>query len=577
MNRLLASFNGVAALRGAIGLAQGIALVALLAAGEQKASPGDRPELLWPLVAVVIFIPLLAVIGIGNVRWRRLVIWLVAATLLSAGVAYQAAFQGYWDARWPFWAWTWLFLPFLLLIINALVTAGDIDRKAIASYPTYFDVAWKQVTQFALATLFVGSFWILLRLGAELFRAIRIDAFVELIDERWFWIPATTAATAVSLHLTDGELGLVRAARSLLLNLLAWLMPLLVLIGLAFLLALFATGLEPMWATKVATVSLIAATMFLILLINSHFQDGEPHGGRSRLLIYSRFAGALMLVPLVALAAYGLGLRVEEYGLTPKRVLAMAMLFVLACYAVGYAIAAVASGLSLGNLRTANVLTAFVSVAVLLAILTPLADPARLSVANQVGRLLSGRVPLEQFDFRFLQRDSGRYGQEALASLKAGKGGLDTAKIDELAKSSVGESGPPPEATEATRQANITMVRPPGAAIPTEFLQADWNNFRQSWRLPSCLTMAKRGCEGFLVDLTDRGPPAIVLFDGRQASVFLKGAEDKWELAGEIANLHCKGVIEALRSGDFKTVPSAFKDIEANGSRWPVTPYCGPW
>jgi hypothetical protein len=354
-------------------------------------------------------------------------------------------------------------------------------------------------------------------------------------------------------------------------------MPLLVLIGLGFLVALLFTGLEPLWATKVATASLIAAATLLILLINSHFQDGEPHGGRSRLLIYPRFVGALMIVPLVALASYGLGLRVEQYGLAPSRVLAMAMLFVLACYSMGYAIAAVASGLSLGNLRTTNVLAAFVSVAVLLAILTPLADPARLSVANQVGRLLAGRVPLEEFDFRFLQRGSGRYGQEALESLRAGKGGLDRAKIDELAKSAVGESGPPPEATEASRQANITMVRPPGAALPGEFLRFDWNNFRQSWRLPSCLTMAKQGCEGFLVDLTDRGPPAIVLFDGRQASVFLKSADGKWELAGEIANLHCKGAIEALRSGDFKTVPSAFKDIEANGSRWPILPYCGPW
>jgi hypothetical protein len=577
MNRLIASLNGVAALRGLIGFAQGIALFVLLEASQQKAGPGDRPEFLWPFLTVAIFIPLLAVLGIGNVRWRRLVIWLVSAALLCGGIAYHAAAQGYWDAGWPFWAWTWLFLPGLLFIANALVTAGDADRRVVATYPTYFDVAWKQVTQLALALVFVGSFWILLKLGAELFRAIRIDAFAELLHQNWFWIPATTAATAVALHLTDAELGLVRAARSLLLNLLAWLMPLLVLIGLAFLLALAVTGLEPLWATKVATASLISAATLLILLINSHFQDGEAHGGRSRLLIYPRFVGALMLVPLVALASYGLGLRIQQYGLTPSRVLALAMLFVLACYAVGYAIAAVGSGLSLDKLRTTNVLTAFVSLAVLLAILTPLADPARLSVANQVGRLLAGRVPLEEFDFRFLQRGSGRYGQDALARLKSGAPGLDAAKIDELAKASVGESGPPPEATEASRQSNIKMVRPPSAVLPAEFLRFDWNNFRQSWRLPSCLTMAKRGCEGFLVDLTESGPPAIVLFDGRQASVFLKDTEGKWNLVGEIANLHCKGAIEALRSGDFKTVPSAFKDIEANGSRWPITPYCGPW
>jgi len=146
-----------------------------------------------------------------------------------------------------------------------------------------------------------------------------------------------------------------------------------------------------------------------------------------------------------------------------------------------------------------------------------------------------------------------------------------------LAKAAVGQGAPPPAATEASRKANIKMVRPPDATLPAEFLQADWNNFKQIWRLPSCLVMASRSCEGFLVDLTGDGAPEIVLFDGMKALVFAKNADGSWTLAGQIANLHCKGAIEALRSGDFETVPSAFKDIKANGSSWPIMPFCGPW
>lgn len=208
--------------------------------------------------------------------------------------------------------------------------------------------------------------------------------------------------------------------------------------------------------------------------------------------------------------------------------------------------------------------------------MTPLADPARLSVADQIGRLQAGRVSQDKFDFFFLQRGSGRYGKDALARLKAGASGPDAARIEELAKDAIGESGPPPEATEASRRANIKMMRPADATLPAEFFQEDWNNLQQSYRLPSCLTWGNRSCEGFLVDLTGDGSPEIVLFDGQNALVFAKDGHGKWALAGEIANLHCQGAIEALRSGNFETVPSAFKDIQANGARWPILPFCGP-
>src|SRR5262249_57903934 len=128
---------------------------------------------------------------------------------------------------------------------------------------------------------------------------------------------------------------------------------------------------------------LISAATLLILLINSHFQDGETQSGRFRILIYARFAGALMLVPLVALAAYGLGLRIEQHGLTPARVLALAFVILLACHALGYAITAIVSGPALNGLRITNIVSAFLSVAVLIDTLAPVSYPARLSTPTQ--------------------------------------------------------------------------------------------------------------------------------------------------------------------------------------------------
>ncbi|MBS0518632.1 MAG: DUF4153 domain-containing protein, partial [Proteobacteria bacterium] len=54
---------------------------------------------------------------------------------------------------------------------------------------------------------------------------------------------------------------------------------------------------------------------------------------------------------------------------------------------------------------------------VLIAISTPLADPARLAVQAQYSRLVSGRVGPDAFDYGLLRFEGARYGREALERL----------------------------------------------------------------------------------------------------------------------------------------------------------------
>jgi hypothetical protein len=579
MNEPLASARTVAAGRLLLAAIQGGALWWLRDAVANEAWPATDNELFNLLLAVALFVPFVAIAGLGNLRPTTLIAWLVIAAALAAYLGFHA---GYREGRSPdmphslFDDW----LPFvcslagLFFIAHALVQAGDIDRRWIARFPTYFDVAWRQATQLGLAAVFVGVFWIVLELGAWLFRLIGIRIFTTIIERDWFWIPATAVAVSMAFHLTDSRAVMVRGTRALVLGMLSWLMPVMVLIGLAFLAALSVTGLEPLWDTRQATVSLLASAILLILLINSHFQDGGPENNRPRLLSVARSVAAVMLTPLVVLAAFGLMLRVEQYGWTPRRIVALAVVVALAWHAMGYLVAVVRSGTALRDLPVTNVLSALGIVVLMLALMSPLADPARLSVADQMSRLQAERTSLEKLDYFFLQRRAGRYGEEALARLKAAASPADAARIEELANAAVGRVPPPQPATETTRRNNIKMKHPANATLPTDFLQGDWNNYKQNWRLPSCLIRTDLTCEGFLVDLTGGASPEIVLFDGMKASVFAKGARGKWMLAGEVANLHCKGAIEALRSGNFETVPSAFKDIRANGTQWPITPFC---
>ena len=127
---------------------------------------------------------------------------------------------------------------------------------------------------------------------------------------------------------------------------------------------------------------------------------------------------ALVIVPLVVLAAYGLSLRVRQYGWTPERITAAACVVVAACYAIGYAVVTLLSRGSLRGLEAVNVTTAFVIIGVLLALFSPVADQIRISVNDQVSRLEAGRLPSNQFDFGFLRFKAGRYGLAALNQSK---------------------------------------------------------------------------------------------------------------------------------------------------------------
>ncbi|MEJ0043559.1 MAG: DUF4153 domain-containing protein [Rhizomicrobium sp.] len=80
----------------------------------------------------------------------------------------------------------------------------------------------------------------------------------------------------------------------------------------------------------------------VVVLLNTAFQDGSPEHSRAWIFRYAQFAAALVLVPLVTLAAYAVWLRVAQYGWTVERVVTAATVLIALCYAFGYAAAAFA-------------------------------------------------------------------------------------------------------------------------------------------------------------------------------------------------------------------------------------------
>lgn len=539
----------------AIGLAQGLGLYALMEWREPQMDPFMAAAwvTLW-------FIPILIVGGLGALRWLTLAAWALAATALAAGLAWYDV------ARLPegehdYWYGPrvmYLIVPLLLFVGHHLVAAGDEARRWIAPYERYFDLGWRHGAQLVLALLFTGAFWAVLMLGAAMFDLIGIDFLSELVSKTWFSYPATCTVFALAIHLTDLRSGLVRGARALGLVLLSWLLPAMTGLAAAFFVALPFTGLEPLWATRAATALLLSAAATMVVLVNAAYQDGEQ--SPNIVLRWSARLASLLKTPLAVLAAYALYLRIDQYGLTPDRIFALAVLAVGACYALAYAIGAFWPRW-MKPLEIGNVASAVVVMAVTVALFTPIADPARLSVDDQMRRLASGRVAPEQFDVTFLRFDGARYGRAALERLRADQSSEERRALGERAAAAIElrNRWEGRRLVEHPQQPHFITMRPPGAELPAGF------GANAVGMVEHMCREATAPCDGYLLDLDSDGENEVIVGRNSMFWVYAKSGETIWRQIGSLI-IDAEGQ-EILQRGEGRVVPSLMGDLMLGDQR----------
>ena len=551
-------------IRLAIGLFQGLAVYGLHRAWDLKVWPAREPGLFWALALLAIMVPLLVLGSLGQLRRVTLIVCTLAGSAMLTALALYGVWrqvEGPGPTTLP--VQVWLAAAGALFIGHHLLAAADQERRWIATYRFYFDTAWKSGIQLALAVAFVGVFWAVLHLGAALFAVIKITAFREVIAKDWFAIPATAVVFAGAVQLTDVRVALTRGIRTVALTLLSWLMPLMALIAGAFLAALPFTGLKLLWATHSATSILLGAAAALIVLINAAYQDGDADRRPNVVLRWAGRLATLVLVPMVGLAAYGLFLRVGQYGWTPDRIIASACALVAAGHAIGYVIAAVMPGPWMKRLELTNVAMAFVSMAVIIALFTPIADPARISVADQVRRLESGRISPDAFDFEFLRSKAGRFGAAALERLKTVKSGRYAVAIALSAHA-------PPLATpdgamvsKAPMLAADIKVFPKGKTLPDSFKRQDWS--RNGVSGGPCFDSAEP-CEALRIDLDGDGADEILLANDYSARVYILAGQGEWDAIGAIP-IPNEQTRLALQEGHFQLVKPRWQDVVVGGRR----------
>lgn len=553
------------------GLLQGLALYALYFAAEHGSWPRTLPAVFGALALAAGYAPVVVLAGVGRLAKRTLALWTLAATLALALLGWHDVARQVLEPHEqpPFLTFpTLAFSAAALFIAHHLIVPAARTRRWVAAYHDYFDGTWKAGVQLALSLGFTGVFWLLLHLGAALFRIIGLGLLDDLLGEAWFSIPVTCLVFATAVQLTDVRDGLIRGVRTVALMLLSWLLPVIAVLVAGFLLALPFTGLDGLWGTRSATALVLSSAAALIILINTAYQDGRPDNLPPRALRVGVRAASVLVAPLVGLAFWGLMLRIGQHGLTPDRIIALACASVGAVYAVGYLLAAVRRGAWMKPLERTNVAAAVLSVAVILALFSPLLDPARLSAANQTARLERGAVAAGDFDFDFLRFESGKAGAAALDRLTRS----EDAEVARLAKAAQQRPrriySSPAELRRQAREVRLVPVE--GQATPESFSA-------QIEGLSDLLIFCAhdRPCLLRRLDLDGDGREEVLVTTARMVMAFGQDQDERWRALGRYAadcGIPWRDTIESEFRGGVTTASPALPDLVIGGQRMRLQP-----
>ncbi|HTR84183.1 MAG TPA: hypothetical protein VMI56_06870 [Reyranella sp.] len=374
--------------------------------------------------AAAIVVPLLAVIGLGEMRPRTLVGWLAVAAILCFGLGWHWQYSAHpiKPLNRIFGEVTLMFtLAGLLGLGHCLVAAADVDRRWIGRYETCFDVATLLgVRALLVLLLFVLAVASLSSLGM----VVLILAPV---------LPALTLAASAAFP------GIARRLRDLLLVLLNWFAaPALLVASLVLLAVSLCQGWRPRWVAGDAETYLLAALVIVILIASLSGPTGHPVGRFASVLRVFRIALVLVLLAALAIAAEDLAAAWRR-GPVGARTISLTGWWGWAAFcAAGYVVCAARSGLAMRGLPLLHIATVLLGLLLATAMLTPLADPDRLAVAWRVPPLEAGATPPYAFDYGYLGM-SGGYGYAALKRLATLRGGPNADEIARRAKEALKE------------------------------------------------------------------------------------------------------------------------------------------
>ncbi|MBX8494673.1 DUF4153 domain-containing protein [Pseudomonas cichorii] len=455
-------------------------------------------------------------------------------------------------------------------ICSAFIQSWPSGNRLHLSYRTLFQHAWNDGLIVLLALLLAGLFWSLLQLCASLFHMIGIDVFKEVIKTRNFNIVSLCMVFSLGIRIGRQNDKVISMLRGILLSLCRFLAPLTAVIVVLFTLALPLTGLESIWKTGRATqilLSLVAANVFLV---NGVFQDGNQPQASSQWFKWLINASLLMLPVLAALAFYSTWLRIEQYGLSPSRIIGLLLVVIAALYSLAAFIAVLRSGpVWLGNLRFTNPWLALLACVMTVTIHTSWWNPQELSARNQIQRLMDGTTPPGLFDADHLRSRLGEPGRRAFDRLMADLDHLPQsfdANAREVLKSRMYD------ALEASTN-RYRVIPVPDQSLLWIGERVDGHEQFTNPRLGSD-NCNRVQCIMWGVDLDSDGQNEVVKLIASDVwmTFFRRDADGRWKAAGRMYGPFHRGkdLVDLIRAGKARLVEPSYRTLDIDG--WLYTP-----
>jgi len=383
---------------------------------------GATPLAVWRQAAAT-FIAIATISFILTVERRRWS-WSLGFALAWGAVI---ALVGWFTARYNFnpTIFEWPYLSGLLAVMLAaplFQTVRDEGRRALP-YERLHGHAWADAVIGAASLAFTGIVFLLAYLIAGLFDLIGIEQVRKLLEKSWFdWMLAGFAfgAAVGLLRERDRLLPMLQRLVRIVLEVLA---PPLAAALVLFLASIPFTGLRKFWKSGVpATPLLLLAGAGAILLANTVFAENSESRSTNPILRAASLLLVAVVLPLAAIAALSLGIRIDQYGWTPERMWGVIAIIVATAYGLAgwYAIWRGRREFdeSLRPLQTALAL-GVCGLALLLAL--PIVDFGTVSARSQMARLESGKVSPAKFDWAAMAFNFGPAGRSELRRI-AGQG-----------------------------------------------------------------------------------------------------------------------------------------------------------
>ena len=581
-----------------LGLAQGLVLYALYKTHKEALWPLEWGALFNAVLLAVLLLPFIVYWAHQVLSRRALVTLLLAMSVLTLGLgAYQTAtLFPFADLKKPQLVGFPVFLGLGLLsfMLVPLVSAcRNHEQPGLAlgrwDYATLFEHAWRNAVITIQAAVLTGLLWIVLQLGAQLFRLIGVDWPHDMLEEAWFAIPVTTFSIALGMRAGLRRAAFVVTLRNHWLTLTAWLLPLVGLIGSAFVLTSLA-GVDKLFERGLSAFFLLWFAAFWVKFFNSAYQDGQtapPFGaGLQKMLPYTTLA----LLAITGLAGWALLLRVSQHGLTPDRVWGLLVAIVALCYGAGYSYSLVRKTQWMGSIAHANVLAALMMCAGIVLLLSPVLDARRLSTSSQMTRLNVGKVNVADFDVHALA-EQGRFGHDALQGLTQQKNAKGDATPLALRAQEAIESarrdrrygwGETPDESGDLPVADVHErldIYPRSTPLPQDFvgfLKTDIGTWDSWVRRDSCFDQSNKNvrCSLLQLDLNRDGQAEMILWKTRydvQPRVYSKKGP-AWKRIGYLTFSRAPNkpfdIQTQLMTEPFASSPSAWNELSIGTMRY---------